>query len=231
LGRKVHPYGFRIGVVNDWRARWFADKDKAYREQLQEDMRIRRLIGNELKNAAVAAVDIERFPNQISVAIHTARPGIVIGRKGAIVNALRQRLENLTGKHVRLDVQEIRDPDLQAVLVAQSIAEQLERRVSFRRAVRQGMQRASRAGAEGVMVRVAGRLSGADMGRTETMREGRIPRNTLRAVIDYGQAEALTTFGLIGVKVWIYKGEVMPERANSTSSRTESSVEAVGARA
>ena len=231
MGRKVHPYGFRIGVVNDWRARWFADKDKAYREQLQEDMRIRRLIGNELKNAAVAAVDIERFPNQISVAIHTARPGIVIGRKGAIVNALRQRLENLTGKHVRLDVQEIRDPDLQAVLVAQSIAEQLERRVSFRRAVRQGMQRASRAGAEGVMVRVAGRLSGADMGRTETMREGRIPRNTLRAVIDYGQAEALTTFGLIGVKVWIYKGEVMPERANSTSSRTESSVEAVGARA
>jgi len=174
-------------------------------------MRIRKLIGVQLKNAAVAGLDIERFPNQISVAIHTARPGIVIGRKGAIVNALRQELEDLTGKHVRLDVKEIRDPDLQALLVAQSVAEQLERRVSFRRAVRQCMQRSTRAGAEGVMVRVAGRLSGADMGRTETMREGRIPRNTLRAMIDFGQAEALTTFGIIGVKVWIYKGEVMPE--------------------
>ncbi len=225
MGRKVHPYGFRIGIVNDWRARWFADKDKNYREQLLEDMRIRRLIGQQLRNAAVAGVDIERFPNQISVAIHTARPGIVIGRKGAIVNALRQQLEDLTGKHVRLDVQEIRDPDLQALLVAQSIADQLERRVSFRRAVRQGMQRSARAGAEGVMVRVAGRLSGADMGRTETMREGRIPRNTLRAMIDYGQAEALTTFGIIGVKVWIYKGEMMPE-ASSSGAR-----EAVGARA
>ncbi|NLT43358.1 MAG: 30S ribosomal protein S3 [Anaerolineae bacterium] len=211
MGRKVHPYGFRIGVVNDWRARWFADKDKNYRDQLLEDLRIRRLIGTQLRSAAVAAVDIERFPNQISIAIHTARPGIVIGRKGAIVNALRQQLEDLTGKHVRLDVQEIRDPDLQALLVAQNIAEQLERRVSFRRAVRQAMQRSSRAGAEGVMVRVAGRLSGADMGRTESMREGRIPRNTLRAKIDYGQAEALTTFGITGVKVWIYKGEVMPE--------------------
>lgn len=225
MGRKVHPYGFRIGIVNDWRARWFADKDKNYREQLLEDMRIRKLIGQQLRNAAVAGVDIERFPNQISVAIHTARPGIVIGRKGAIVNALRQQLEDLTGKHVRLDVQEIRDPDLQALLVAQSIADQLERRVSFRRAVRQGMQRSARAGAEGVMVRVAGRLSGADMGRTETMREGRIPRNTLRAMIDYGQAEALTTFGIIGVKVWIYKGEMMPEASGSGAR------EAVGARA
>ncbi|NPV07199.1 MAG: 30S ribosomal protein S3 [Anaerolineae bacterium] len=211
MGRKVHPYGFRIGIVNDWRARWFADKDKSYREQLLEDIEIRELIYEQMRNAAIAAVDIERFPNQISVTIHTARPGIVIGRKGAIVNALRQRLEDRTGKHVRLDVQEIRDPDLQAKLVAESIAEQLERRVSFRRAVRQGMQRAMRAGAEGVMVRVSGRLSGADMGRTETMREGRIPRNTLRAEIDFGQAEALTTFGLIGVKVWIYRGEVMPE--------------------
>lgn len=225
MGRKVHPYGFRIGVVNDWRARWFADKDANYREQLLEDMRIRKLIGEQLKSAAVASVDIERFPNQISVAIHTARPGIVIGRKGAIVNALRQQLEDLTGKHVRLDVQEIRDPDMQALLVAESIAEQLERRVSFRRAVRQAMQRSSRAGAEGVMVRVAGRLSGADMGRTETMREGRIPRNTLRAMIDYGQAEALTTFGITGVKVWIYKGEVMPEASRSGT------VKAVEARA
>lgn len=225
MGRKVHPYGFRIGIVNDWRARWFADKDKNYREQLLEDLRIRKLIGAQLKSAAVANVEIERFPNQISVAIHTARPGIVIGRKGAIVNALRQQLEDLTGKHVRLDVQEIRDPDLQAVLVAQGIADQLERRVSSRRAVRQAMQRSTRAGAEGVMVRVAGRLSGADMGRTETMREGRIPRNTLRAMIDYGQAEALTTFGIIGIKVWIYKGELMPEVKHSTES------EAVGARA
>ena len=221
MGRKVHPYGFRIGIVNDWRARWFADKDMNYRDQLLEDIAIRRMISQELENAAIAAVYIERFPNQISVAIHTARPGIVIGRKGAIVNALRQRLEGLTGKHVRLDVQEIRDPDLQAKLVAESIAEQLERRVSFRRAVRQGMQRAMRAGAEGVMVRVSGRLSGADMGRTETMREGRIPRHTLRAKIDFGQAEALTTFGLIGVKVWIYKGEAMPEEARAGQGQAE----------
>ncbi|MHB0875888.1 MAG: 30S ribosomal protein S3 [Anaerolineae bacterium] len=211
MGRKVHPYGFRIGIVTEWRARWFAEKKKAYRELLTEDIAIRRQIQREMPNAAIAAVDIERFPNQVSVTIHTARPGIVIGRKGGIVNTLRQKLETSTGKHVRLDVQEIGQPDLQAVLVAQSIAEQLERRISFRRAARQAIQRSSRAGAEGVMVKVAGRLSGAEMGRTETMREGRIPRNTLRALIDFGQAEALTTFGLIGVKVWIYKGEATPE--------------------
>ncbi len=222
MGRKVHPYGFRIGVIYDWRARWFADKDRNYRELLQEDLKIRRLIRTELAKAAVAAVEIERFPNQISVAIHTARPGIVIGRKGAIVNALRQRLEEYTGKHVRLDVQEISTPDLQAVLVAESIAEQLERRVSFRRAVRQAMQRVMRAGAEGVMVRVAGRLSGAEMGRTESMREGRIPRHTLRADIDFGQAEAATTFGIIGIKVWIYKGEVMPEGVSGTTAASAS---------
>ena len=211
MGRKVHPYGFRIGVIRDWRARWFADKKKPYRELLLEDISIRRLIFREMPNAAIAAVDIERFPNQVSVTISTARPGIVIGRKGGIVNALRQRLEEFTGKHVRLDVQEISQPDLEGVLVAQSIADQLQKRISFRRAGRQAMQRCSRAGAKGVMVRMAGRLSGAEMGRTETMREGRIPRNTLRADIDFGQAEALTTFGLIGVKVWIYKGEVEPE--------------------
>ena len=213
MGRKVHPYGFRIGVVRDWRARWFADRKQNYRDLLLEDIRIRDLVNSELPNAAISAIDIERFPNQISVTVHTARPGIVIGRKGAIVNALRQRIEELTGKHVRLDVQEVREPDLEAVLVARNIAEQLERRISFRRAARQAMQRALRAGAEGVMVRVAGRLSGAEMGRSETMREGRIPRNTLRADIDFGQAEALTTYGLIGIKVWIYKGEIMPEGA------------------
>lgn len=211
MGRKVHPYGFRIGIVNDWKARWFADKKKAYRELLLEDIKIRDLIAREMPNAAIAAVDIERFPNQISVTIHTARPGIVIGRKGGIVNALRQRLEENTGKHVRLDVQEISQPDVEAVLVAQSIAEQLERRISFRRAARQAIQRAMRGGAEGVMVRVSGRLSGAEMGRSETMREGRIPRNTLRARIDFGQAEASTTFGRIGVKVWVYKGEAVEQ--------------------
>ena len=211
MGRKVHPYGFRIGIVYEWRARWFAEKKKAYRELLLEDLAIRSLIQKDLPNAAIAAVDIERFPNQVSVTIHTARPGIVIGRKGGIVNTLRQKLEQFTGKHVRLDVQEIGQPDLQAILVAQSIAEQLERRISFRRAARQAMQRCGRAGAQGVMVKVAGRLSGAEMGRSETMREGRIPRNTLRALIDFGQAEAHTTFGLIGVKVWIYKGEATPE--------------------
>lgn len=220
MGRKVHPYGFRIGIINEWRARWFAEKKKGYRELLTEDIAIRKLIEKEMPNAAISAVDIERFPNQISVTIHTARPGIVIGRKGGIVNTLRQKLEQSTGKHVRLDVQEIGQPDLEAVLVAESIAEQLERRISFRRAARQAIQRSVRAGAEGVMVKVAGRLSGAEMGRSETMREGRIPRNTLRAQIDFGQAEALTTFGLIGVKVWIYKGQAAPEaraRANAPS--------------
>lgn len=212
MGRKVHPYGFRIGVVNDWRARWFANKKRNYRDLLVEDLEIRGLIKKEMPNAGVSAVDIERFPNQISITIHTARPGIVIGRKGAIVNALRQRLEELTGKHVRLDVQEIGVPDLEAILVAESVAEQLERRISFRRAARQAIQRSMRAGAEGIMIRVAGRLSGAEMGRSETMREGRIPRNTLRADIDYGRAEANTTFGLIGVKVWIYSGEIEPEK-------------------
>ena len=211
MGRKVHPYGFRIGVVRDWRTRWFADKKRPYRELLLEDIAIRKLVLKEMPNAAISAVDIERFPNQISVTISTARPGIVIGRKGGIVNALRQRLEEFTGKHVRLDVQEIAQPDLEAVLVAQSIAEQLQKRISFRRAARQAIQRAMRAGAEGVMVKVAGRLSGAEMGRSETMREGRIPRNSLRANIDFGQAEALTTFGLIGIKVWIYKGEIEAE--------------------
>lgn len=210
MGRKVHPYGFRVGVVKDWRTRWYADKKKAYRELLLEDVKIRRLIAREMPNAAIAGVEIERFPNQVSLTIATARPGIVIGRKGGIVNALRQRLEEFTGKHVRLDVKEISTPDLESVLVAQSIAEQLERRISFRRAARQSIQRAMRGGAKGVMVRVAGRLSGAEMGRTETMREGRIPRNTLRADIDFGQAEALTTFGLIGVKVWVFKGELPP---------------------
>jgi small subunit ribosomal protein S3 len=211
LGRKVHPFGFRVGVVKDWHTRWFADKKKTYRDLLLEDTKIRRLIATEMPNAAIAAVDIERFPNQISVTIATARPGIVIGRKGGIVNALRQKLEEYSGKHVRLDVKEISDPDTEAVLVAQSIAEQLQRRISFRRAARQAIQRSSRAGAKGVMVRVSGRLSGAEMGRSETMREGRIPRNTLRADIDFGQAEALTTFGLIGVKVWVYKGEIAPQ--------------------
>jgi small subunit ribosomal protein S3 len=221
LGRKVHPYGFRIGVINDWRARWFANKKKAYRDLLLEDMKIRRMISREMPNAAISAIDIERFPNQVSVTIHTARPGIVIGRKGAFVNALRQRLEQHTGKHVRLDVHEIAQPDLEAVLVAQGIAEQLEKRISFRRAARQAMQRAQRAGAQGVMVKVAGRLSGAEMGRTETVREGRIPRNTLRADIDYGQAEALTISGLIGVKVWIYKGEGQTLASRALAAQAE----------
>jgi small subunit ribosomal protein S3 len=218
LGRKVHPYGFRIGIIYDWRARWFARRKAEYRQLLLEDLAVRQHILKRLPDAAISTIEIERFPNQIGVTIHTARPGIVIGRKGAVVNSLRQELEELTGKHVRLDVQEITEPDLDAFLVAQSIAQQLEKRISFRRAARQAIQRALRAGAQGMMVRVSGRLSGAEMGRSETLREGRIPRHTLRADIDYGQAEALTTFGRIGVKVWIYKGDVaQPERAQQPS--------------
>jgi len=218
LGRKVHPYGFRLGVIRDWRARWFEDDKSEYRDLLLEDIAIRDTILREMPDAGISDIHLERFPNQVSAVIFTARPGIVIGRKGANVNSLRQKLEELTGKHVRVDVQEVADPDLDAVLVAQNIAQQLERRVSFRRAARQAIQRALRAGAGGAMVRLSGRLAGAEMGRSEVMREGRVPRNTLRADIDYGEAEALTTFGLIGVKVWIYRGDVEPEATTQLTS-------------
>lgn len=210
MGHKVHPTGFRLGVIYPWQAKWYADKD--YTELLHEDLAIRELIMKRLADAAIARVDIDRSANQVTVTIHTARPGIVIGRSGAKVDELRTNLEQITGRRVRVNIQEIRQPELNATLVARSIAEQLQRRVAFRRAMKQAAQRAMQRGAGGIKIIVAGRLGGAEMSRREMEMQGRVPLHTLRADIDYGTAEAHTTFGRIGVKVWIYKGEVLPER-------------------
>ena len=218
MGRKVHPIGFRLGIIKDHKARWYA-QGEGYAELLAEDLSIRDLIRHENERASVSTVEIERLPaaKQVSVCIWTAKPGIVIGRKGASVNVLRRKLEELTGKKVHVDVQEIENPDLDAYLVAESIAQQLERRISHKRAMKQAVRRAMRAGAQGIMIACGGRLSGAEMARRETQREGRIPRHTLRADIDYARAEALTTFGRIGVKVWIYKGEILPKVREETA--------------
>lgn len=209
MGRKVHPYGFRLGVIKDWRARWFADKGR-YTKLLAEDRMIRDLIRKEIPKASISEIEIERQRNYVHVWIHTAKPGIIIGRKGANVNQLRTRLQEVTNKRVKVDVTEITRPEIDAYLVAESIAEQIERRISHKRAMKQAVTRAMRQGAEGIMITVAGRLSGSEMARMETQREGQVPRHTLRADIDYAHAEALTTFGRIGIKVWIYKGQVLP---------------------
>lgn len=210
MGRKVHPYGFRLKILRDWQSRWYAEGD-AYRELLQEDMRIREYIERELAPAGISRIEIERYPNQVQVTIWTARPGIVIGRKGGAVKTLRQELEEMTGKRVHVEVQEVERPELDARLVAQNIAAQLERRISHGRAMKRAIQQAMRAGAQGVWIICKGRIGGAEMARPVAMREGRIPRQTLRADIDFAKAEAHTTYGRIGVKVWIYKGDVLPE--------------------
>lgn len=210
MGRKVHPYGFRLDVIRDWKARWYAEGQE-YADLLHEDLRIRRHITETARRAGLSNIEIERSPNQVSVTIWTARPGIIIGRKGAAVKILRGELEQLTGKHVAVDVQEISQPELDAKLVAENVVSQLERRISHSRAMKRAVQGAMRAGAEGVMVTCAGRLHGAEMARSQSVREGRVPRHTLRADIDYAQEEAHTTYGRIGVKVWVYKGEVLPE--------------------
>jgi len=210
LGRKVHPYGFRLKVIRDWNARWYAEGEE-YGTLLQEDLDIRERVESQLSNAGLSRIEIERFPNQVQVIIWTARPGIVIGRKGSSVKALRHDLEEMTGKKVHVDVQEVERPELDARLVAQNVVAQLERRISHGRAMKRAVQQTVRAGAQGVMVMCKGRLGGAEMARAISMREGRVPRQTLRADIDYAQEEAHTTYGRIGVKVWIYKGEVLPE--------------------
>ncbi len=210
MGHKVHPTGFRLGVIYDWQSKWYADRN--YTELLHEDLRIRNEIMSKLSDAGISRVEIDRNANQVTITIHTAKPGIVIGRSGQKVDELRGELEKLTGKRVRINISEIRIPELDAYLVARSIAEQLQRRVAFRRAMKQAVARTMARGALGVKVQVAGRLGGAEMSRRETEKAGRVPLHTLRADIDYGQAEAHTTFGRIGVKVWIYKGDVIPER-------------------
>jgi small subunit ribosomal protein S3 len=210
LGQKVNPNGFRLGVIRPWHARWYADK--AYTQLVHEDLEIRNTILNRHQNAGVASVDIDRSANNVTVSIHTARPGIIIGKSGQNVEQLRQMLESRTGKKVKVNIIEVRQPDVNATLVARNIADQLEKRVSFRRAMKQAVQRAMERGAQGIKVTVAGRLGGAEMSRRETERRGRVPSQTLRADIDYGTAEAITTYGVIGVKVWIYKGDVLERR-------------------
>jgi len=208
LGRKVHPLGFRLGIIKTWQSRWFAEGED-YADLLGEDLAIRKLIREKAGHAGIDRTEIERLLNQVIVIIHTAKPGIIIGRRGAAVKDLRQDLEALTGKRIKIDVQEVEKPDLCARLVAENIASQLERRISHGRAMRRAVQQAMRAGAEGIMITCGGRLSGSEMARRENVNEGRIPRHTLRADIDFARSEALTTYGRIGVKVWVYKGEVL----------------------
>ncbi|MBE1874281.1 30S ribosomal protein S3 [Myceligenerans pegani] len=210
MGQKVHPHGYRLGITTDHKSRWFADSTKPgqrYRDYVREDVAIRKLMSTGLERAGIAKVEIERTRDRVRVDIHTARPGIVIGRRGAEADRIRGELEKLTGKQVQLNILEVKNAEIEAQLVAQGIAEQLASRVSFRRAMRKGIQSAQRAGAKGIRVQVSGRLGGAEMSRSEFYREGRVPLHTLRAYIDYGFFEARTTFGRIGVKVWIYKGD------------------------
>lgn len=213
MGQKTHPTGFRLGVIKTWQGKWCAPKPKQYTIQLHEDLAVRGAILKKLPDAGIARVEIERGANQITATINTARPGIVIGRGGQRVDELRQEMEKLTGKRVRINIQEIRIPDLEAPLVARSIAEQLERRVAYRRVIKQTANRVLQRGALGVKIVAAGRLGGSEMKRRETEHHGRVPLHTLRADIDYGFSEAATTLGRIGIKVWIYKGEILPERA------------------
>ena len=211
MGQKVSPTGFRLGITTDHRSRWFSDSTKPgqrYSDFVKEDVKIRRLMEKSLERAGISKIDIERTRDRVRVDLHTARPGIVIGRRGAEADRLRGDLENLTGKQVQLNILEVKNPEIDAQLVAQGIAEQLAARVSFRRAMRKGMQSALRGGALGIRVQCSGRLGGAEMSRSEFYREGRVPLHTLRALIDYGFYEAHTTFGRIGVKVWIYKGDL-----------------------
>ena len=210
MGRKVHPYGYRLKVIRGWKANWFAEGHE-YATLLHEDFAIRKLVHDQLQRAGIARVDIERFANQVQVTIWTAKPGIVIGRKGASVKEFRQQLEDMTGKKVKVEVEEIKQPELYAPLIAENIVSQLERRISHARAMKRAVQQTMRAGAQGVKIMCSGRLHGAEMARMEWQREGRVPLQTLRADIDYAQDEALTNFGRIGVKVWVYKGEVLPE--------------------
>ncbi|RLQ91756.1 30S ribosomal protein S3 [Falsibacillus albus] len=210
MGQKVHPVGLRIGVIRDWESKWYAGKD--YADLLHEDLKVREYIAKRLSDASVSKVEIERAANRINITVHTAKPGMVIGKGGTEVEALRKALNQLTGKRVHINIVEIKRADLDAKLVAENIARQLENRVSFRRAQKQVIQRAMRAGAKGIKTMVSGRLGGADIARAEHYSEGTVPLHTLRADIDYAHAEADTTYGKLGVKVWIYRGEVLPAK-------------------
>lgn len=216
MGQKVNPKGLRIGIIKDWDAKWYADKD--YADLLLEDIKIRKYVKKRLFAAGISSIEIERAANRVKISIHTAKPGIVIGRGGAEVESLRKDLQKLTGKNVNVNIVEVKVPELDAQLVAESVAAQLEKRIAFRRAMKQTVNRAMRLGAQGIKISCSGRLAGAEMARTEWYNEGKVPLHTLRADIDYAFAEADTTYGKIGVKVWIYKGEVLPEAKTTVAA-------------
>lgn len=216
MGQKTHPTGFRLGVLKDWKSRWYAEKD--FPRLLQEDETIRKYLSRRLAHAAVSSIEIERKPSKIVVSIYTARPGVVIGKRGSEVDKLRDELGVLTNAEVSVNVEEVKRPELDAKLVAENVAHQLRQRISFRRAMKRALQSAQRAGAEGIRIQCAGRLGGAEIARTEGYNEGRVPLHTLRADIDYAEVEAFTTYGVIGVKCWIFLGEVVDERRGRTYS-------------
>ena len=216
MGRKVNPIGFRLGLVSEWESKWYAERN--YTELLHEDLKIRRLIMAELSRACISRIELERALNKVDVSLFTSKPGIVIGKQGANVERLRQMLEKEVGKKVHLKIEEIKVPEIDARLIGESIAEQIARRVSYRRAMKHSVQQAMRRGAKGVKITLSGRLGGAEMSRTVTEMDGRVPRQTLRANIDFGVVHAHTTYGRIGVKVWVYKGDVIPERRPVTEA-------------
>ena len=216
MGQKVNPIGFRIGIYKDWSSKWYGEKD--YAKFLHQDIKIRKFIKEKLKHAGVSKINIERTASNTRVIIHTAKPGIVIGKKGSEIDVLKKDIVKFAGKDINIDIQEVRKPDTDAQLVAENIALQMERRVAFRRAMKKAVTTAVKLGAKGIKVMCAGRLGGAEIARTEWYREGRVPLHTLRADIDYGFAEAMTTYGLIGVKVCVFKGEIMPTEAITTQA-------------
>jgi small subunit ribosomal protein S3 len=227
MGQKINPYGFRLGVTTEWKSRWFSERD--YKTYLTEDWKIRRALMSKLESAAVSRIEIERTRDKVRVDIHTARPGIVIGRRGAQADELRALLTQITGNpKVQLNIVEIKSPELDAALIAQGVADQLVNRIAFRRAMKRAVQNAQKAGALGIRVQCSGRLGGAEMSRTEWYREGRVPLHTLRADIDYGMREARTSSGRVGVKVWIYKGDIVPYKAQTDDKITREAAMAVG---
>ena len=227
MGQKVNPYGFRLGVTTDWKSRWFSDKD--YTQYLIEDWKIRDYLMTQLPHAAISRIEVERTRDKLRVDVHTARPGIVIGRRGSEADRMRGRLTKITGNHkIQLNIQEIKTPETDAALIAQGVADQLAGRVNFRRAMKRAVQNAQKAGVLGIRVQCSGRLNGAEMSRTEWYREGRVPLHTLRADIDYGFREAKTTYGRIGVKVWIYKGDILPYKITTDDKATREAAMATG---
>ncbi len=227
MGQKIHPYGFRLGITTDWKSRWFADRDE-YRKYLHEDSAIRDYLMKQLPNAAISRIEVERTTDKLQIDVHTARPGIVIGRKGSEADRLRQGLTKITGNaRAKLNIIEIKHPELDAALIAQGVADQLVGRMAFRRAMKRAVQNAMKAGAKGIRIQSSGRLGGAEMSRTEWYREGQVPLHTLRADIDYGLREAHTTAGRIGVKVWLYKGDILPYKPSQDKALAEAAM-AVG---